>query len=135
MSSNAEQRNPYAGDPERSWILLRLESKDGGHKEIQLLADTGNPFALILDPDVAERLTQRVAPPVETNFGTLKGFWFELAMPEFGLTASVLGYASLAVAEAAKHSHSDFAGLAGLPPLRLLEYGGNADEFWIRRRA
>jgi hypothetical protein len=44
-----EQRNPYKGSPPRPWVRLRLEAADGSLQEIELLADTGNPFALIID--------------------------------------------------------------------------------------
>ena len=78
------------------------------------------------------RLKARDGPDLNTNFGLLQGGWLQLAMPELGLTQTVLGYASDAVAAAAAASHPDFQGLAGLPLLRLAEYGGDADWFWIR---
>jgi hypothetical protein len=135
MSAAAEQRNPYDGDPPRSWIVLRLVAKDGSKSEFKVIAATGNPFALVIDAQSAAALHHGDGPPVETNFGPLEGAWFKLAMPELGLTQKVFGYASAEVAASAQRSHADFAGLAGLPLLRMLEYGGNADEFWIRRRA
>ena len=78
------------------------------------------------------RLKVRDAPDLHTNFGLLQGGWLQLAMPELGLTQAILGYASDAVAAAAAASHLDFRGLIGLPLLRLAEYGGNADWFWVR---
>jgi hypothetical protein len=33
---------------------------------------------------------------------------------------------------AAEASSPDFGGLVGLPLLRLMEYGGDADWFWLR---
>jgi hypothetical protein len=45
---------------------------------------------------------------------------------------SVRSYASDGVATATKVSSPDFEGLAGLPLLRLVEYGGNANWFWLR---
>ena len=53
-------------------------------------------------------------------------------MPELGLAQQIVGYASDAVVKAVKASSPDFAGLAGLPFLRLLEFGGDADGFWLR---
>ncbi len=67
-----------------------------------------------------------------SNFGWLEGGWLRLAMPELGLDQDLLGYASDDVVTATQASCPDFAGLAGLAFLRLVEYGGDADEFWIR---
>jgi hypothetical protein len=112
---------------------LRLTRPDGGTEELELLADTGNPCALVCSQAVMARLKQRSAPDVHTNFGSLEGGWIRLNMPELGLDQEIVGYASDMVVNAAKASSSDFDGLAGLPLLRLTEYGGNADWFWIRR--
>jgi hypothetical protein len=128
-----EQRNPYKGSPPRPWIRIRLTAPDGTAQEIELLADTGNPFELIVSQQQMAVLGHGTGPSLNTNFGQLNGGWFQLAMPELGLSQSVFGYASDTVVNAAKASHPDFAGLAGLPLLRLLEYGGDADWFWIRR--
>ncbi len=78
------------------------------------------------------RLKGAAGPDVSTNFGLLEGGWLQLAMPELRLLQPLLGYASDAVVAAAQESHPDFQGLAGLPLLRLTEYGGNADTFWLR---
>jgi len=56
-------------------------------------------------------------------------------MPELGLIRSIYGYGGDAVVTAAKASHVNFEGLAGLPLLRLLEYGGDANGFWLRQAA
>ncbi len=128
----SEQKNPYKGSPERPWIRLRLAAPDGSTVEREFLADTGNPCALILGQQDMALLKASDGPDVNSNFGLLQGGWLQLAMPELGLTQTVLGYASDAVAAAAAASHPDFEGLAGLPLLRLAEYGGDADWFWIR---
>jgi hypothetical protein len=47
----------------------------------------------------------------------------------------VLTYGSDAAVAAIRKSHADFAGLVGLPFLRLMEYGGDTDWFWIRSTA
>lgn len=133
MAQEAEQRNPYDGDPPRPWIIVRLAGKDGATQEFKLVADTGNPFELIIDATSMAELNHGDGPPVETNFGTLAGGWLLLAMPELGLTKKVLGHASDVVVASVKSSHPGFQGLAGLPLLRMLEYGGDADAFWIRR--
>lgn len=96
------------------------------------MADTGNPLALIIASHNMARLKVGDAPDIQSNFGSLQGGWLQLAMPELGLVQAVPGYASDTVAAAAKASHIDFEGLAGLPLLRLLEYGGDANWFWVR---
>jgi hypothetical protein len=77
-------------------------------------------------------LRHRAAPNANSNFGLLEGGWLHVSLPELGLEQSLIGYASDAVVTAAKASCADFEGLAGLPLLRLVEYGGNADSFWLR---
>lgn len=42
-----EQWNPYKGSPLRPWLRLRLCASDGSMEELELLADTGNPCAII----------------------------------------------------------------------------------------
>jgi hypothetical protein len=69
---------------------------------------------------------------VETNFGPLDGGWLRIAIPKLAIQVDVLGYASDAVIQATEASHSDFEGLAGLPLLRMSEYGGDRDFFWMR---
>jgi hypothetical protein len=130
-----EQRNPYKGSPPRPWVRLRLEAPSGSIEELEVVADTGNPFTLILGTAAMSRLQVRNAPTRTSNFGLLRGGWFRLAMPDFGLVMSVLGYASDAVLTAVKASSPDFEGLAGLPLFRMVEYGGDADWFWIRPAA
>ncbi len=78
-------------------------------------------------------LKQRSTPDLQSNFGLLEGGWLHVTMPELGLDQDVGGFASDAVVTATKASSPDFEGLAGLPFLRLLEYGGDADWFWLRR--
>jgi hypothetical protein len=100
--------------------------------ELELLADTGNPYAVIITQQNMARLRAGDCPDVATNFGVLQGGWLQPAMPELGLGQAVAGYASDAVVNAARASHPDFEGLAGLPLLRLVEYGGDAKWFWLR---
>jgi hypothetical protein len=70
---------------------------------------------------------------LQSNFGFLEAAWMHLKMPEFGLDSLVLGFGSDAVVDSTRADHPEFAGLAGLPLLRLLEYGGDTKSFWIRR--
>ena len=127
-----EQRNPYKGSPPRPWMRLTLVASDGATRDLEVLVDTGNPCALIVDSAALLRFNLGVTPGLNTNFGVLDGGWLRVQIPALGFDASVLGYGSDAVAQAAQASHSDFEGLAGLPLLRMLEYGGDRDWFWIR---
>jgi len=131
-SAITEQRNPYKGSPPRPWIRVRIAEKNGTAHEFDLLADTGNPFPIIISQAAMASLNFKSAPDVGTNFGVLQGGWMRLLMPELGLDTDVIGYASDAVVASTHASSPDFQGLAGLPLLRLLEYGGDADCFWIR---
>jgi hypothetical protein len=126
------QCNAYKGVPVRAWIRLRLVALDGAVYE---LADTGSPCAVILGTSDLSLFSRAAAKSVQSNFGQLNGGWLRLAMPELGLTTQVLGFASDQVRQAAQNSHAEFAGLVGLPLLRLVEYGGNNEEFWLGGRS
>lgn len=127
-----EQRNPYKGTPQRPWVRIRLLAPDGSATELELLADTGSPCALIISRPNLARLAAGDGPDFQSNFGPLKGGWLQLDTPQLGPVQRVLGFGSDDVVVAAKVNHPDFEGLAGLPLLRLAEYGGNADWFWLR---
>lgn len=127
-----EQRNAYKGSPPRPWVCVRLASPDGTLHEVELLADTGNPSAFIIGVALMAKLKLRVAAKRNSNFGLLLGGWAHISMPEFGVDEDVEGYARDKVVSTTKASHSDFEGLVGLPLLRLMEFGGNADWFWLR---
>jgi hypothetical protein len=101
--------------------------------ERELIADTGCPCHVILGLTDFARLRGSITSNIPTNYGFLLGALLELSMPELGLTTQVDGYGSDAVLATAQRSSPDFAGLAGLPLLRLLEYGGDATAFWVRR--
>jgi hypothetical protein len=128
----AEQRNLYKGSPLRPWIRLDLVAADGTTREIEVLADTGNPCALIVGTLVMRQFNLGMAPGMSSNFGPLDGGWLRTQMPEIGFDENVLAYSSDAVVQAAQASHADFSGLAGLPLLKMLQYGGDRDSFWIR---
>jgi hypothetical protein len=127
-----EQRNAYQGIPPRPWIRLVLHGADGRSRELSLLADTGNPCAVIVGSELLAEFNLGLAPGMSTNFGPLDGGWLRVQMPELNFDESILAYGSDVVVQAASASHGDFGGLAGLPLLRMLEYGGNRDYFWIR---
>jgi hypothetical protein len=78
------------------------------------------------------RFKQRDAPDAESNFGLLQGGWIRVGIPELNLDKFVLAYGSDAVAESAKLSHFNFEGLVGLPLLRMTDYGGDANWFWLQ---
>jgi hypothetical protein len=128
-----EQRHPYEGSPPRAWIRVRLATPDGEAREWKLVADIGCPCAIVIGSDHLPDFSFGVGTHATTNFGFLESAWFHVAMPEFGIDSLILGYGSDEVMDAARADHPDFEGLAGLPLLRLLEYGGNAEGFWIRR--
>jgi len=104
---------------------------DGTIHDVELLVDTGNPFAIIISQANMAWLKQGDFPDTSTNFGTLEGGWLHVDIPEVGLDQDIVAYASDAVVTAAKASSPDFGGLAGLPLLRMFEYGGDANCFWI----
>jgi hypothetical protein len=127
-----EQRNLYKGLPERPWMRLGLASADGTRLEMDVLADTGSPCSLIIGEDTMRRFNLGSAPQVNTNFGPLDGGWLQIQIPQLGLDEYVRSYSSDAVVQAVKSSDPDFDGLAGLPLLRMVEYGGDRDYFWVR---
>jgi hypothetical protein len=128
----AEQRNRYKGAPPRPWVLVHLLAPDGTDHEIELLADTGSPFALILGDNLLRRLKHGPAQPPTTHTSLVGGGVVRLAIPDIGLDVLMIAYASDVIVGDARVSSPDFGGLAGLPFLRMMEYGGDADWFWIR---
>ncbi len=113
-------------------MRLLLVAADGTTKELEALADTGNPCALIVGTQVMREFNLGLAPRMSTNFGPLDGGWLRVQIPEIGFDADLLAYGSDGVIQAVQDSHLDFLGLAGLSLLKLLEYGGNRDSFWVR---
>ena len=103
--------------------------------EREMLADSGSPCAVILGQTDLALLLRATTAPMSTNFGPLTGAWLEVHMPELGLTQPILGYGSDAVMQAVQSDCPDFAGLAGLPLLRMVEYGSDSASFWICKPA
>ena len=130
-----EQRSPYKGTPARPWVRIHFVGLDGTSTALELMADTGSPCPVVIGTARMAVLTQGRLADLNTDFGPLQGGWLRVDMPELGLNQFVAGYGSDEVMLAAQSNCSDFQGLVGLSLLRLLEYGGNADEFWIRRAA
>jgi hypothetical protein len=126
------QQNLYKGIDPRSWIRVELEASDGARISMELIADTGCPFNMIVDVATLQRYALLPAPPISTTFGQLVGAWLRIIIPEVSLDVRVLAYANDSVVQDVKVDCPDFGGLIGLPLLRMMEYGGDADWFWIR---
>lgn len=126
-----EQRNPYKGSPPRTWVRLQLIAPDSTVRDFDLVADTGNPFELVVSRNVLALFTHGGVADAQTNFGVLLGGWFHLLVPALGMDLWVAGYGNDAIVAATQNSSPDFEGLVGLPFLRRTEYGGDRDWFWI----
>jgi hypothetical protein len=99
----------------------------------EFLVDTGNPCSLIIGSELMEKLKWRDSAGLDSNFGAMDEGWLSLAVPEFGGEFKTLGYANDPVLQVVQRNHASFVGLAGLPLLRMMEYGGNEGYFWIRQ--
>jgi hypothetical protein len=127
-----EQRNSYKGAPIRPWLRLSFLGRDGTTHSVELLADTGSPSGVILSPELFDQLVVCFTRAVNTNFGPMQGGWVRLYSRDLGLVEFVEGFRSEQAAQTAARSHPDFAGMVGLSVLRLAEYGGDSNSFWIR---
>jgi hypothetical protein len=112
-------------------LRLGFLAPDGSTVPLDLVADTGCPYEVILAPDVFERLRLADAAGVTANFGDMTGGCVRLFTPGLGLVEFITAFGSNELARHVRNDHPDFAGLVGLPILRLAEYGGDADTFWI----
>jgi hypothetical protein len=130
-----EQRNTYRGEPARAWLRVQLISPGDQIHELELLVDTGNPCAVIIGAATMQSLRWRDSGSAKSNFGALEGGWLRVAIPELGFDVRTLGYANDSVVNVVRRSDPEFAGLIGLPLLRMLEYGGNDGWFWVRPSA
>jgi hypothetical protein len=108
---------------------------DGTKYSVELIADTGCPYWTVLGSGDFNRCKLTEVAPEDTVYGKLEGAWLRLSIPEVGLDRQLIGYASDLVAQLAQDSCPDFVGLIGLPLLRMMQYGGDADWFWIRPAA
>jgi len=128
----SEQRNIYLGEPSRAWIRLQLASPNGPVRELNLVVDTGNPCAIIVDEKSLGALRWRESLRVDSNFGSLASGWVRVSVPEISFDQKLLCYANDAIVRTVKRSDMRFDGLVGLPLLRMMTYGGNEGFFWIR---
>jgi hypothetical protein len=101
-------------------------------RDLDLLADTGSPCPIIIGSEDTGFMSLIPGYGTSSNFGDLIAGWLQIVIPDIGFDQQVLGYASDAVVSAAQESSSSFNGLIGLPLLRLMQYGGDSDNFWIR---
>jgi hypothetical protein len=125
-----EQRNLYRGG--RPWLKLGFKDAQGAVHELRLVADTGSVAGIILRPDWFLKLFHEKTQSRESNFGVLISGWLRLYQPDIGLVEFVRGYGSERASKITANSDPEFVGLVGLPVLRLVNYGGNYDSFWIR---
>ena len=131
-SQSFVQRNNYKGKSPRAWVVIRFVASDGTLHERELVADSGSPCAVILSESDHKLLLHAGASGINSNFGFLAGGWVEVQMPELGLTQPIRGFGNDAVIQAVQRDWPDFSGIIGLPFLRLIEYGGDKDCFWLR---
>src|SRR5688500_17952074 len=115
IAQPGEQHNDYKGRPLRPAIHIRLASAEGQTTELDLLADTGDPYPIVIAEPQLQKFGWGEGVNVLTNFGTLQGGWLQVQIPELRFDAMLFGYASNAVAAAVQRSSSDLVGLAGLP--------------------
>ena len=101
-------------------------------RTLELAVDTGNPCAIIIDAEMMQTMRWRESSSAQSNFGSLDGGWLRVAIPELEFDVKLLGHANDSVVDVARRSDAKFVGLAGLPLLRMLEYGGNGGFFRIR---
>ena len=127
-----EQRNRYEGFPQRPVLFIELHSRRAQPLRVKLLVDTGNPYSLVISDNLLTEYGGQPAFGTITNFGSMNAAWMRLRIPELGFDRRLVVYSNAEVVEAVKRSKPDFDGLAGLPLLRRLEYGGNSDSFWLR---
>ena len=128
----SEQRNAYKGRSLRAWLRFTFRNDAGLYADVQLIVDTGSPMGLILNPTLFDEYVFDLGKLTATNFGPMESGWFQLQMLGGGPAEVVRGYLSEPVGKMAAKSHPDFAGLVGLPILRLGSYGGDATDFWFR---
>lgn len=128
----AEQRNRYRGPLNRAWLRLDFRTPGGNTLSLDLVADTGNHFGLILRRSLFAQLVHHAITPEFNQYGMMLGGWLQLYMPSSGLVELVRGYGNDILAAGVAEEDSNFMGLIGLPLLRLGEYGGNATDFWFR---
>ena len=126
------QVNDYRGIPPRPLTRLRLIGATGDIIELDAVVDSGSPLTIVVGMDVFARFAHRETRTVSTNFGTLKSGWIRMTIPQTRFNQEIRVYGSDTVVHSVQLSDRRFAAVIGLPVLRMFEYGGDADRFWIR---
>src|SRR5205085_12471104 len=109
-----EQRNPYKGQSPRGWGRVKLVALTGASAELELLADTGCPYDLIVSATNMSAFGFLDGSFSQSNYGLLPGGWLRVTIPEVGFDRWILGHESDAVVSTCKQSSADFEGLMGL---------------------
>ena len=126
------QKNLYLGRTPRPWLAVPFRNSEFVVHTVKLIADTGCPQSVILAPEWFDSLVTSRFASIRANFGEMDGGWLQIFDPDSGFVELVRGYSSAKVGGIAFADHPDFAGIVGLPILRLGEYGGDASDFWFR---
>jgi hypothetical protein len=130
---NGEQRNRYRDQPPVPWIRTRFVRADGhGAIERALAVDTGDEQAVRIGSADMELIKLRPGPTMQTNFGRAVGGWVMLSIPEIGLERAMLAFATDELVAVVRQISPELAGQVGMQLLRMVEYGGNDHEFWVR---
>lgn len=127
-----EQRTVYRGEPSRAWIRLQIASPSGLVRDLNLVVDTGNPCAIIIDVETLKSMLWRESLQIDSNFGSLAGGWLRVMIPNLEYDQKLMCQGNDSIVSLVKRSDLVFDGLVGLPFLRTMQYGGNEGYFWIR---
>jgi hypothetical protein len=112
---------------------VRFGRADGsGTFERALAVDTGDEQAVRIGSADMDLFRHRRGPTEQTNFGRAVGGWVMLSIPEIGLERAVLAFATDELLAVIREISPDLAGQVGMRFLRMVEYGGNDHEFWVR---
>jgi hypothetical protein len=126
------QVNDYCGVPPRPLLRLRLLGSADDIIELEAVVDTGSPLAIVVDMEVFFRFARRETRTVPTNFGNLTSGWVRMTIPQTRFNHEMRVYGSDTVVHSVQQSDRWFTAVIGLPLLRMFEFGGDADRFWIR---
>jgi len=119
----------------RAWVFVTLIAPDGTNQKLDFVADTGCSFNLVVGSAALGQFQERPGPAQVSSYGTHSSGWVRVSIPEVALDQKVLACESDPVLTIVQSDDPDFAGILGLPLLRMTEYDGDADWFWIRPAA
>jgi len=126
------QLNDYKGMPERAWLTLEFQNASGSQETFELVADTGSPYPIVVATEVMDRFEfkEQVGLVLSSNFGTLRGGWLSVRLPQVSDWLFFMSFASQQLANSVRDSSTSFVGVVGLPFLQQFTYGGNQQQFW-----